>query len=134
VRSIPYASDVLFLDQVEVERTQAGCIRFSYVRDAATTPRRYRCQPDLALADAAPGTRATIRSRLRPRFTSRHYGQPGYGQLAADTATELRTGGTAEAEMGAFNRVQEAQRVANLRIRLEEYLPAGLEPGLIFAT
>jgi hypothetical protein len=134
VRSIPYASDVLFLDQVEVERTQAGCVRFSYVGDGATTPRRYRCQPDLALADAAPAMRATIRSRLRPRFTSRQYGQPGYGQLTADTAMELRTGGTAEAEMGAFNRVQEPQRVANLRIRLEEYLPAGLEPGLIFAT
>ena len=134
VRSIPYATDVLFLDRVDVERTQAGCIRFSYVADNATTPRRYRCQPDLALADAAPGTRPSIRSRIRPRFTSRSYGQPAYCQLAADAATELKTGAEGETEMGAFNRVLEPQRIANLRIRLDEYLPAGLEPGLIFAT
>jgi hypothetical protein len=137
VRSILYASDVLFLDRVDVERTQAGCIRFSYVRGTATTPRRYRCQPDLAVADqsaAAGTTAASIRSRLRPRFTSRRYGQPGYAQLADDAAPELKTGGEAEAEIGAFSRVLEAQRIANLRIRLDEYLPAGLEPGLIFAT
>jgi hypothetical protein len=134
VRSIGYASDVLFLDRVEVERTQAGCIRFSYVDDGATTPRRYRCQPDLALADASTGARAGILSRIRPRFTSRSYGQPGYGQLVADAAAELKTGAEGETEMGAFNRVLEPQRIANLRIRLDEYLPAGLEPGLIFAT
>lgn len=134
VRSILYASDVLFVGRVEVERTQAGCIRFSYVGDAETTPRRYRCQPDLAVAAAGPTQRASVRSRLRPRFTSRRYGQPGYAQLAVDAAAELKTGGDAEAEMGAFSRVYEAQRIANLRIRLDEYLPAGLEPGLIFAT
>ncbi|HEU0236992.1 MAG TPA: hypothetical protein VFR14_11195 [Candidatus Limnocylindrales bacterium] len=147
VRSILYASDVLFLDRVEVQRTQAGCIRFSYVRDTATTPRRYRCQPDLALADAAPAQGAAIRSRLRPRFTSRQYGQPGYGQLAVDAAEEIKTGGAGspppgperrrpegEAEMGAFSRALEAQRTANLQIRLDEYLPAGFEPGLIFVT
>ena len=134
VRSILYASDVLFTGAVEVERTQAGCIRFSYVADDQRTPRRYRCQPELALDGATPGERAGIRSRLRPRFTARRYGQPGYAQLAADAATELKTGGAAEAEIGAFSRVLEAQRVANLRIRLDEYLPAGLEPGVIFAT
>jgi hypothetical protein len=135
VRSIGYASDVLFLDRVVVERTQAGCLRFSYVADDARTPRRYRCQPDLALAGATTdAARRSIRSYLRPRFTSRVYGQPGYGQLASDAATELKTGGEHESEIGALSRVQEAQRIANLRIRLDEYLPAGLEPGLIFAT
>jgi hypothetical protein len=134
VRSILYASDVLFLDRVEVQRTQTGCIRFSYVRDTATTPRRYRCQPDLALADTTTAQRAAIRSRLRPRFTSRRYGQPGYGQLAVDAAAEIKTGGALESEMGAFSHALEAQRVANLQIRLDEYLPAGLEPGVIFAT
>jgi hypothetical protein len=134
VRSILYASDVLFLERVEVERTQVGCIRFSYVGDTAATPRRYRCQPDLGLADAAPAQRAAIRSRLRPRFTARQYGQPGYSQLAVDVAAEIKTGGEDEAEMGAFSRAFEAQRMANLQIRLDEYLPGGLEAGLIFAT
>jgi hypothetical protein len=134
VRSILYASDVLFVGDVNVERTQTGCIRFSYVDDTAVTPRRYRCQPDMALDGAASANVAQIRSRLRPRFTSRSYGQPGYAQLAVDAASELKTGGERESEIGSFSRVQEAQRIANLRIRLEEYLPAGLEPGLIFAT
>jgi hypothetical protein len=134
VRSVAYASDVLFAGSVEAERTQTGCVRFSYVGEAPTAPHRYRCQPDLALADAAPATRATILSRLRPRFTSRDYGRPGYGQLAVDAAAELTSGGEGETEMGAFNQVLEARRIANLQIRLEEYLPAGLEPGLIFAT
>jgi len=134
VRSIGYASDVIFAGDVLVERTQSGCIRFSYVPDTSTTPRRYRCQPDMALQDAASALRNTIRSRLRPRFTSRRYGQPGYAQLALDAAAEIKTGAEFETEMGALNRILEPRRVANLRIRLEEYLPAGLEPGLIFAT
>jgi hypothetical protein len=134
VRSIGYASDVIFAGDVIVERTQSGCIRFSYVPDGSTTPRRYRCQPDMALQDAPSGQLNSIRSRLRPRFTSRRYGQPGYAQLALDAAAEIKTGAEFETEMGAFNRILEPRRVANLRIRLEEYLPAGLEPGLIFAT
>ena len=36
--------------------------------------------------------------------------------------------------MGAFNGLMQAQRLANLRIRLDEYLPAGLEAGLIYET
>jgi hypothetical protein len=134
VRAIGYASDVLFDGDVEVERTQRGCVRLSYVDDRAATPRRYRCQPDLALEGVAPAERGGVRSRLRPRFTSRRYGAPGYAQLAHEAAPELRTGAENEAEMGAFNRLMEAQRIANLRIRLDEYLPAGLEAGIIFET
>lgn len=135
VRSILYASDTLFLDDVVVERTQVGCIRFSYVSDTTTTPRRYRCQPDRALQSVTTVMAANrVRSRMQPRSTSRVYGQPGYAQLAVDAASELKTGAENEAEVGAFNSVLEAQRVANLVIRLDEYLPAGLEPGLIYVT
>ncbi len=135
VRSIRYASDALFLDDVDVQRTQLGCVRFSYVSDKATTPRRYRCQPDMALESATSEPAANrVRSRLQPRFVSRVYGQPGYAQFAVDAAAELKTGAANEAEVGAFNSVLEAQRVANLGIRLDEYLPAWLEPGLIYVT
>ena len=81
-----------------------------------------------------PDEQTRERSRLMPRFTSRCYGQPGYGQLAGDVAVELTTGAENEAEMGAFNGLMQAQRVANLRIRLDEYLPAGLEAGFIYET
>lgn len=43
------ASDCLFTEKVTVQRHQEGCVRFSYVPVASKTPRRYRCQPDLAL-------------------------------------------------------------------------------------
>ena len=36
--------------------------------------------------------------------------------------------------MGAFSHLRQPQREANLRVRLEEYLPFGLEPGLIYVT
>jgi hypothetical protein len=36
--------------------------------------------------------------------------------------------------MGAFSSLKQPQREANLRIRLEEYLPFGLEAGLIYVT
>ncbi|NJD75647.1 MAG: hypothetical protein FIB08_00935 [Candidatus Methanoperedens sp.] len=43
------ASEVIFTGQVEVERFQKGCVRFSYVPGGSRTPRRYRCQSDRAL-------------------------------------------------------------------------------------
>ena len=135
VRCLGYASDVIFTSNVWVERTQTGCVRYSYVSDTAETPRRYRCQPDLALENVSKLDEKTrVRARLMPRFTSRRYGQPGYGQLGGDVAIELTAGAENEAEMGAFNGLMQAQRLANLRIRLDEYLPAGLEAGLIYET
>lgn len=130
-----HASDVLFADRVRAQRTQAGCVRFSHVPAGSTTPRRFRCQPDLALdgvTDAAE--RERIRARLFPRFGAVRYGHPAYAQLHRTCAVELRTGASNGAEMGAFNHLLQAQREANLRTRLDEYLPFGLEAGLIYVT
>lgn len=135
VESLGYATEAVFTGPVTVVRTQSGCMRFSYVPEGAVTPARYRCQPDLAL-EGVTGLQPRRRTmaRVQPRFTSRRYGQPGYAQLARDTADEIRTGGADEREMGAFNLLREAQREANLRNRLDEYLPAGLEAGLIYES
>jgi photosystem II stability/assembly factor-like uncharacterized protein len=46
------ASDCIFNGKVTVKRRQVGCVRFSYLPENVHTPRRYRCQPDLALAEA----------------------------------------------------------------------------------
>jgi hypothetical protein len=129
------------------ERRQAGCARFSYVPEGSyQTPRRYRCQPDLALAqrakelllasedDLPPAERAPVQARLRPSFTSVHYGHPAYAQLGLTCAEEIRTGAGDGSEMGAFSSLKQPQREANLRIRLEEYLPFSLEAGLIYVT
>lgn len=147
-RKLPLASEVIFTQRVVVAQTQEGCVRFSSVHRLSTTPRRYRCQPDLAIATAiekaekiaplSPLQRAVIAARVRarmvPSFTSIHYGDPGYAQLHLKCPVEIQTGAEDGAEMGVFCHLKQPQRETNLRIRLEEYLPFGLDPGIIYVT
>jgi hypothetical protein len=148
-REITLASETIFDGRVEVERIQVGCVRFSYVMPDSHTPRRYRCQPDLAErraieeAEALSGPltdpqrhaiRVRIRRRVRPAYTSEHYGQPAYLQLARSTPTEISSGAEDGSEMGTYAHLKQPQREANLRTRLEEYLPFGLAAGLIYVT
>ena len=37
-------------------------------------------------------------------------------------------------EMGVFCHVKQPQRESNLRIRLDEYLPVGLDAGIVYVT
>jgi hypothetical protein len=137
VRELTLASDSIFLEgTVQAERTQAGCMRFcSLPLDGARTPRRYRCQPDLVRTAAPdPETAAVETLRVRPWFVSRRYGQPAYLQLATGCANEIRAGADDGAEMGAFHMLDQPFRETNLRVRLEEYLPFGLEPGIVHVT
>lgn len=138
------ASSTIFSGAVQVARRQIGCVRFSYIT-STRTPRRYRCQPDLALAALAhrlgksvdqltAAERSAERARLAPAFTARQYGHPAYAQLSLACAAEIRTGGEDGAEMGAFNFLKAAQREANLGIALEEYLNFGLEAGVFYVT
>jgi uncharacterized repeat protein (TIGR01451 family) len=46
--AIELAENSIFLGRVHVARRQLGCMRFCYVTPGSRTPRRYRCQPDLA--------------------------------------------------------------------------------------
>jgi hypothetical protein len=129
------ASEVIFTAPVISQRRQTGCVRFSYVPEDSETPRRYHCQPDSALEGVVKKPeRQRILDRLTPVFTARHYGEPAYAQLGLITAPEIREGGENRAEMGVFNTLMQPQRAANLRTRLDEYLPFGLEAGFIYVT
>jgi hypothetical protein len=143
VRELSLASEVIFTDPVVADRRQAGCVRFSSIADGSKTPRRFRCQPNLALAkqeqlEALVPLPAdeyeTIKLRLRPAFTSQRYGQPAFGQLASSCADEIKAGAEDGSEMGAFSLLQQPQRQANLQVTLGEYLRFGLEAGIIFVT
>lgn len=128
------------------ERKQAGCVRFSSLPPSAQTPRRFRCQPDLALAtraaelglrsvDDLPADETTfVTGRVSPVFTSTTYGTPAYCQLSLECDKEIREGADDESEMGAFHFLYQPQRAGNLRVRLEEYLRFGLEAGIIYAS
>jgi hypothetical protein len=144
VHALELGENSLLTGRLLVARRQVGCLRFSSYVPGSRTPRRYGCQPDgaeqaaaagLAVADAAARELAAERARERvlPRFRSMRYGSPGYGRLADGCAEEIRRGADDESEMGAFHDLYEPQRAANLRARLAEYTPAGLDAGLIFA-
>ncbi len=62
------------------------------------------------------------------------YGRPAYAQLFYDIAEEIWTGAEDGAEMGAFQPLKQPQRVANLSARLDEYVPYGLETGIVYVT
>ncbi len=143
VHAMLLAENSLFTGCVNVARRQIGCMRFCYVPSACRTPRRYRCQPDDAIAatkkrleDPAQieAASASERQRLRPQFTSTHYGAPAYAQLAAGCADEIVRGADDDAEMGVYHDLFQPQRTANLRARLAQSTPAGMHVGLFFAN
>jgi Phage tail protein (Tail_P2_I) len=149
VTQMQLASEVIFTAPVLADQRQSGCVRFSFVPGGSRVPRCHRCQPDLAIQLAVEAAQkenpalssveagqiaAETRFRLRPVFTERRYGRPGYAQLGISCPVEIRTGAENEAEMGAFNHLQQSLREANLRTQLDEYLRFGLEAGIFFVT
>ncbi|RJL09746.1 hypothetical protein [Paracoccus siganidrum] len=111
---------------VRAVRRQIGCIRFSVTPPDARTPRRHRCLPELAPA--------AQRAWAQPLFTDRRYGRPAYLQLSRGGFPGIATGADDEGEMGAYHKLFAPQRLANLRLRMDEYLPVGLEAGIMFQT
>lgn len=144
VKELTLTSNCIFTDPVVAEQRQAGCARFSFVPTGSQTPRRYRCQPDLAIQQATGSAQSTttqqnqlsdaIRAWLQPDYTSKDYGQPAFGQLGGACPLVIRTGADDGAEMGAFHDLFQPQREANLRARLNEFLRFSLEAGIFYAT
>lgn len=142
--SIELAENTIFNGIVTVARRGMGCVRFCYVPDGSRTPRRYECQPDLVKqavsedADIANTDKAAMieqeTDRVRPRYNSLRYGTPSYCQLADRCAEEITRGADDESEMGVFHDLFQPQRVANLRARLDEYTPAGMDAGIVYAN
>jgi hypothetical protein len=145
--AIELAEDSIFMGVMRDCRRQQGCMRFCYVPAGSRTPRRYECQPDLveqavlALArkdnlSSEEKAEILMRERLRvePQFNSTRYGTPTYCQLANCCAPEIARGAEDQSEMGAFHDLYQPQRAANLRARLDEYTPAGMTAGIIYAS
>jgi len=130
------AEDSIFTGRVRALRRQRGCMRFCYAPYGSRTPRRFHCQPDLAL-EAAGGDAAKRAQALRqvvPVFMSLRYGTPDYARLDDACCDEIAKGASDEGAMGAFHDLYEPQRLANLAARLVEYSPAGADAGLILAS
>ncbi|MGZ5018055.1 MAG: hypothetical protein ACXV8U_19990 [Methylobacter sp.] len=152
--AIELAENSIFMGVIRVARRQLGCMRFCYVRPLSRTPKRYNCQPDLAeqaaevqliqaaIAAGQPkpdkamidAAKLIEQERVRPQFNSHRYGTPTYCQLASGCAEEIKRGADDESEMGVFHDLFQPQREANLRARLEEYIPARADVGIILAS
>ncbi|MFZ5673520.1 MAG: hypothetical protein ACOZAM_11215 [Pseudomonadota bacterium] len=149
LRQIDLATETIFDGHVDTARVQKGCVRFSYAPLPSRLPRRYRCQPDLAIrkeieavearqgpltAPEKQALRERVRLRVKPEYTAEAYGQSAYLQLSLKGPEEIARGAADGSEMGAYCHLKQPQREANLHVRLKEYLPFGLDYGLIFVT
>jgi hypothetical protein len=142
VHAIDLAENSIFYGLVTVARRQEGCMRFCYVPPGSRTPRRYNCQPDLVMKAVEDNKDNTDKDsakqreadRVRPLFNSMRYGTPTYCQLADACAEEIKRGADDESEMGVFHDLFQPQRAANLRARLDEFTPASMEAGIIYAS
>ncbi len=138
-----------WVNAIRARDTQQGCARFSWIPPGSRVPRRYRCQPSLALGEAlrlareanpalTPLEEATIERRvtapLRPAYTERTYGRAAYLQLLTSVPVSIRTGADDESEMGLWQHLHQPYRESNLAVRKEEFLPSGLEANHVFAT
>ena len=65
--------------------------------------------------------------------TAVRYGSPHYLRLA-DAVHEIAHGASDRAAMGVYHDLYEPQREANLTARLQEYVPAGSDAGILFAS
>jgi len=107
---------------VWAERTQQGCVRFSWLPADSIAPRRHRCLPD------------TDHPQVRPQFNALRYGRGAYLQLRASTPRVIREGADDEGEIGVMHALAQPQRESNLRVRLDECLRFGLHAGLFNVT
>lgn len=143
IHAIETAENSIFLGTITVARRQQGCMRFCSIVPGSRTPRRYNCQPDLveqavemSLKGYPKGEREAAkqreRNRVQPRLNSVRYGDATYCQLALSCAVEIRHGADDESEMGVFHDLFQPQREANLRARLDDFTPAGMEAGMFY--
>jgi hypothetical protein len=136
------ASNSILMETAHAERRQQGCVRYSYLDgDLGQLPRRYRCQPELALAARADQLQRAltaaeaeaVRLAVQPGFIDTEPEQPAYAQLPLDAPDAILSGGEGETEMGGWAFLGGAARLANLADLVADYLPLGLEAGLLRA-
>lgn len=127
------ASECILQDLAQVDDTQNGCVRFSAWADGSVLPRKYQ----------------SIRiPQQAPLFASIAFGQPAYGRLlpladmtilpetapSAGPQNTISAGAEDGSEIGAFARDKNPVKERGLRIKFQEFMPAGLVPVLVNVT
>jgi hypothetical protein len=136
------ATNVIFTDASIVTRRQSGCVRYSFIPGGSAMPRRFRCQPDLARTAAAAKKGSPLTSQqaaavalgVTPIFLDTSLDEPTVAMLHPLTRDAIRLGGENDSEMGVFSAAAEGLRLANLASFFDDYVPFGLEAGVIDDT
>jgi hypothetical protein len=101
------------------DRKQQGCVRFSYLPVGSVVPRQFECVQQ-------------NQNIPQPLFYSMRYGDPRYAKLWPSTDDSIRRGAEDGGEMGAFHFVLAPLRETDLLVRIQEYVPVGLEFGIFY--
>ena len=111
------ASDALFDQPINVQVQQRGYLRYCAFRSSDALPQRYKCQ-------------LTNRQLL----VSTEYGRPGFGRMRSDAPRAITTGSSDGSEIGAYGPYRDGGRRANLDIVLQEYVPEGVTPRVVYRS
>ena len=138
VHAVEAAENTIFLGRLRVARRQLGWLRFCHVAANSRTPRRFRCQPDLAVAqarldnpDEPDAASARAEAAARPRFDSLRYGHPEYCRLSIDCPSEISAGADDGGEMGVFHYLDTTRRLEALAAALDDEAPIGSSIGVL---
>lgn len=111
----------IFTQRFEVLDNQHGCIKWS----------AFSGDP----ADRLPPNHFCVHAPdARIVFTSVHFNDPGYGQLALETDRRVTGLGPDDDAMGAFGFLLEAHKWTNLQVRLREFMPVGVRALVVPVT
>ncbi|MBV8750225.1 MAG: hypothetical protein JO103_10985, partial [Candidatus Eremiobacteraeota bacterium] len=111
------ASDVLFDQPVKVQVQQRGYLRYCAFRSSDALPQRYKCQ----LTD-------------RQLLVSTEYGRPGFARMRVDAPRTITAGSSDGSEIGAYGPYRDGGRRANLDIVVQEYVPEGVTPRVVYRS
>ena len=153
VHQIDSATEALFAGQVTTLHRQTGAACRFRLCAAGDRPRRaaiaaspiWRSRTEIALQPQGRGqSDAGARRRRSPRRW--HPTPPAFTGCCAMASPPMRrparrcprqiAQGKREdgSEMGAYCHLKQAQRLSNLRLRMQEYLPFGREPAIVLVT
>lgn len=115
------ASEVIVDGEVRVEDAQSGCFRFSAAASGGRVPQAY--ESHFFPTGMPSGT-----------FISRRFGDASFAQLSEVAPDEIRSGGENGTEMGVFNTALDPIKRADLRNKLEEFMPINAIAQMVFET
>ncbi len=115
------ASEVIVDGQVRVENAQSGCFRFSAAASGGRVPQAYESH---FFTGVLPPT----------TFISKRFGDAAYAQLSEVAPDNIRRGGEDGTEMGAYHAALDPIKRADLRDKLEEFMPINAIAQLVYET